>query len=203
MKCRSPCAASALCQLAGNKLLPSANHQPRALQGAPVERVRIMLRLKIVVSAVPLIAVAILARIELVPSQRPCIAIGTDTLQLASAPWNADLHVSFTDDPALATVRVALTDRAETADFAVIDDADETEDATCTATASTQFVAVSAHRSIGAPMIYLSPDESSADYRIFVRSKHFSAREAAALIVGATATARSLPRSESMILTFH
>ena len=87
-----------------------------------------MLRLKIVVSVVPLIAVAILARIELVPSQRPGIAIGTDTLQLASAPWNADLHVSFTDDPALATVRVALTDRAETADFAVIDDADETED---------------------------------------------------------------------------
>jgi hypothetical protein len=186
VKCRSPCAASALCQLAGNEFsLPSANHQPRALQGAPVERVRIMLRLKIVASAVPLIAAAILARIELVPSQRPCIAIGTDTLQLASAPWHADLHVSFTDDPALATVRVALTDRAETADFAVIDDADETEDATCTATPSTQFVAVSAHRSIGAPMIYLSPDESSADYRIFVRSKHFSAHEAAALIVGA------------------
>ena len=37
-----------------------------------------MLRLKILVSAVPLIAAAILARVELVPSQRPCIAIGTD-----------------------------------------------------------------------------------------------------------------------------
>jgi hypothetical protein len=84
-----------------------------------------MLRLKILVSAVPLMAAAILARVELVPSQRPCIAIGTDTLQITSAPWHADLHVSFTDDPALATVRVAFTDRAETADFAVIDDAEE------------------------------------------------------------------------------
>ena len=144
-----------------------------------------MLRLKILVSAVPLIAVAVLARVELVPSQRPCIALGTDTLQIASAPWHADLHVSFTDDPALATVRVALTDRAETADFAVIDDAEGTEEATCTETPSTQFVAVSAHPSIGAPVIYLSLDESPADYRIFVRSKRFSAREAAALIVGA------------------
>ena len=144
-----------------------------------------MLRLKILVSAVPLIAAAVLTRVELVPSQRPCIAIGTDTLQIADAPWHADLHVSFTDDPALATVRVALTDRAETADFAVIDDAEGTEDATCTATPSTQFVAVSAHPSIGAPVIYLSHDESSADYRIFVSSKHLSAREAAALIVGA------------------
>ena len=144
-----------------------------------------MLGLKILASAVPLIAAAMLARVELVASQRPCIAIGTDTLQIASAPWHADLHVSFTDDPALATAHVALTDRAETADFAVIDDAGETEDATCTETHSTQFVAVSAHPSIGGPVIYLSPDESSADYRIFVRSKHFSAREAAALIVGA------------------
>jgi Tol biopolymer transport system component len=144
-----------------------------------------MLRLKILVSAVPLIAAAILARVELVPSQHPCIAIGADTLQIADAPWHADLHVSFTDNPALATIRVALTDRAESADFAVIDDAEETEDATCTVTPSTQFVAVSARPSAGAPVIYLSPDDGSADYRIFVRSKRFSAREAAALIVGA------------------
>ena len=74
---------------------------------------------------------------------------------------------------------------AESADFAVIDDAEETEDATCAVTPSTQFVAVSAHPSAGAPVIYLSPDDGSADYRIFVRSKRFSAREAAALIVGA------------------
>jgi hypothetical protein len=144
-----------------------------------------MLRMKILVSVVPLIAAAVLARVELVPSERPCIAVGTDTLQIASAPWYADLHVSFNDDPALATVRVALTNHAESADFAVIDDAEETEDATCTATPSTQFVAVSARPSIGAPVIFLSHDERSADYRIFVSSKRFSAREAATLIVGA------------------
>jgi hypothetical protein len=35
-----------------------------------------------------------------------------------------------------------------------------------------------------APVIYLSKD-GPADYRIFVRSKSFTARDAAALIVGA------------------
>jgi len=36
-----------------------------------------------------------------------------------------------------------------------------------------------------APVIYLSPN-GPADYRIFVKSKTFSAHEAAALIVGAS-----------------
>jgi hypothetical protein len=144
-----------------------------------------MLRLRILVSVIPLVAGAILARIELVPSQRPCIAIGADTLQIASAPWHADLHVSFTDDPKLATVRVALTDAPETADFAVVDDPDEGGEATCEATPGTEFVAVSAHASRHGPVIYLSRDGGPADFRIFVRSKHVSTREAAALIVGA------------------
>jgi hypothetical protein len=144
-----------------------------------------MLRLRILVSVIALVAAAVLARIELIPSQRPCIAIGADTLQIASAPYHADLHVSFTDDPKLATVRVALTDDADTADFAVVDDPEASDDVTCEATPSTQFVAVSAHPSAAAPVIYLSHDDGPADFRIFVRSKRFSAREAAALIVGA------------------
>ena len=65
-----------------------------------------MLRFKILVSVVPLMVAAILARVELVPGARPCIAVGDQSVQLASAPWHADFHVSFTDDPNAATVRV-------------------------------------------------------------------------------------------------
>ena len=90
-----------------------------------------MLRLKILISVVPLIAAAILARVEFFPSPRPCIALGSGTLEIASAPWHADLHVSFTDDPGLASVRVAVTDHAEAADFAVVDDADAADDSAC------------------------------------------------------------------------
>jgi nanoRNase/pAp phosphatase (c-di-AMP/oligoRNAs hydrolase) len=47
-----------------------------------------------------------------------------------------------------------------------------------------RLVAVAAYPSASQPIIYLSRD-GGADYRIFVRSKTFSARDAAALIVGA------------------
>jgi hypothetical protein len=144
-----------------------------------------MLRLKVLVSAVPLIAAAAVARFEFVPSPLPCIAIGADTLQIASAPWHADLHVSFTDDPKLATVRVAVSDRAETADFAVIDDVDDTDDSDCRSTPATQFIAISAEGSGSAPVIYLSHDDGPSDYRIFVHSSRLSEQDAAALVVGA------------------
>jgi hypothetical protein len=153
-----------------------------------------MLRFKILVSVVPLAVAAILARVELMPGPQPCIAVGDQSLQIASAPWHADLHVSFTDDPAAATVRVQISDSSEAADFAVVDDIDSAEDNACEINAATQFVAVSAKTSGTAsgtaalgtgPVIYLT-HQGPADYRIFVKSKTFTTREAAALIVGAS-----------------
>lgn len=150
-----------------------------------------MLRFKILVSVAPLMAAALLARIELVPGPHPCITVGDDTLQIAPALWHADLHVSFTDDPAAATVRVQITDRADNADFAVVDDTDGPEADACKVTPATQFVAIAAEASHAAPVIYLSHD-GRADYRIFVKSRTFTAREAAALIVGASSAHRHL-----------
>src|SRR5262245_3376970 len=143
-----------------------------------------MMRLKILVSAVPLLAAALLALVDFFPGTQPCLAIGAITLQIASAPWRADLHVSFTDDPRLATVRVAISDSAEAADFAVVDDSAGDNDSACEATPATQFIAISNRP--GAPVIFLSHEDGGApDYRIFVHSSRFSEREAAALIVGA------------------
>jgi len=156
------------------------------------KRVRIMLRYKVLISVVPLVAAAILARIEFLPADRPCIAIASGTVQLATAPWHADLHVSFTDDPKLATVRVAVSDNAATADFAVVDGVDVSEENACTATADTQFVAISSRPNGASPVIFLSHDDGPADYRIFVQSMHFSERDAAALIVGARGDRRHL-----------
>jgi hypothetical protein len=106
-------------------------------------------------------------------------------------PWHADLHVSFTDDPTLATVRVQISESAEAADFVVIDDVDSSEAGACPANTPTRQVAISASSSAGEPVIYLSP-EGPADYRVFVRSRTFSARDAAALIVGASGGHRRL-----------
>jgi hypothetical protein len=144
-----------------------------------------MLRFKILASAVPLLIAAVFARGGLLPGPRPCISIGDAPVQIADLPWQAQLHVSFTDDPATATVRVQISDSADAADFAVIDDVDSPEAGACAANAATRYVAISATAAADAPVIYLSHD-GPADYRIFVRSKTFTARDAAALVVGAS-----------------
>lgn len=143
-----------------------------------------MVRFKILASAVPLAFVAMFARGELLPGPHPCIAIDGASVQIATLPWQAQLHVSFTANPALATVRVQVADTAEAADFAVVDDVDDSEAGACEASTPTLSVALSTTPSASAPVIYLS-QEGRADYRISVRSKTFSVREAAALIVGA------------------
>ena len=103
-----------------------------------------MLRFKVLASAVPLLIVAVLARGALLPGPRPCIAIGETSVEIADLPWHADLHVAFTDDPALATVRVQLTDSAEAADFVVVDDIDSAEGGACEANPATKLVTISA-----------------------------------------------------------
>jgi hypothetical protein len=153
-----------------------------------------MLRFKVLASVVPLAVAAVFARGELLPGPHPCIAAGDATVQIASLPWQAELNVSFTSDPALATVRVQIADSAEAADFAMVDDVDTREAGTCEATSATRLVAISASPSTSTPIIYLSQD-GPADYRIFVRSKRFTVRDAAALIVGASAGHRRLAAS--------
>jgi hypothetical protein len=144
-----------------------------------------MVRLKILASAIPLLIAAVFARGGLLPGPHPCIAIGEASVEIADLPWRADLHVSFTDDPAAATIRVQISDSADAADFAVVDDVDSPETNACEASAATRMVAISNSGSAGVPVIYLS-HQGPADYRIFVRSKTFSLRDAAALIVGAS-----------------
>ncbi len=135
------------------------------------------------------------ARGDLSASPTPCIAISDHPVQIASMPWQSDLHVAFTDDPSRATVRVQISDSPEAADFVMIDDIDAAEDATesgaCEANPATRYVAISANPAVGVPVIYLSHD-GPADYRIFVRSRTFTVQDAAALIVGAGGGHRAL-----------
>ena len=86
-----------------------------------------MLRFKILASAIPLVAAALFARGGLLPGPHPCIAIANTSVEIADLPWHADLHVAFTDDPTEATVRVQVTENADAADFALVDDSDVTE----------------------------------------------------------------------------
>src|ERR1700726_1870570 len=117
-----------------------------------------MLRFKILASAIPVLIAAVFARGGLLPGPRPCITVAETSVEIASVPWQAQLHVSFTDDPTLATVRVQMVDSAEAADSAVVDDVDSAEAGACEANAATRLVAISASATAAEPMIYLSPD---------------------------------------------
>ena len=143
-----------------------------------------MLRFRFLASVVPLAIAAFFARDALFGASRPCIAVADTSVQLTSMPWASSLHVSFTGNPAKATVRVQIIDRAEAADFAVIDDIDTAESGACHAGRPPQLVSISRNLSTSDPVIYLTQD-GPADYRIFVQSKTFSMLDAAALIVGA------------------
>ena len=150
-----------------------------------------MLRFKILASVIPLLAAAAFARGEIGSISHPCIALGDTSVELTTLFWTAGVHVAFTDDPARATVRVQITDDASGADFAVVDDGLGEIDS-CEAHPANRLITIAAQPVDGGPVIYLSTD-GPADYRIYVRSKTFSQREAAALIVGAHGGQRPLP----------
>ncbi|QOZ37541.1 hypothetical protein XH92_00925 [Bradyrhizobium sp. CCBAU 53421] len=134
---------------------------------------------------------AVFARAELLPGPRPCIDVGGATMQIASVPWQAQFHVSFTDDPGLATVRVRIADSAEAADFTVIDDIDDAEAGACESNSVPQLIGISGQPTAAGPVIYLSRD-GPFDYRVYVQSRTFSVRDAAALIVSARGGHRRL-----------
>jgi hypothetical protein len=150
-----------------------------------------MLRFKVLAAAVALACLAVFARAGLISGPNPCILVGTTSLQIAGLPWGAELHVSFTDDPAMATVRVQVADNSDAADFSVIDDIDTAVGAACEGSSGTRTIAISSTPLNDSPVIYLSAD-GPADYRIFVNSKTFTARDTAALLVGATGGHRRL-----------
>ena len=157
-----------------------------------------MLRFKILASAVPLVVAALFARGGLLPGPHPCIAIANTSVEIADLPWRADLHVAFTDDPAAATVRVQITESAEAADFAAGRRLRHRGSRRLRGQSRHPCRLDFGHAASGVPVIYLSHD-GPADYRIFVRSKTFSQREAAALVVGADfarTSAQKPPRSE-------
>ncbi len=150
-----------------------------------------MLRFNLLASVVPLAVAAVFARGEFSTGSRPCIEVAGTAVQIATLSWQAQRHVSFTSDPGQATVRVQISDSAEAADFTVIDDIDNAEAGACAAGAAAELVAISTRPSGSEPVIYLS-STGPADYRIYVQSKSFSARDAAALIVGAHGTRHRL-----------
>jgi hypothetical protein len=142
-----------------------------------------MSRFKIFASVIPLILAGVFARESLSPQPQPCIRVGNVAVQMATAPWQSQSRVSFTDNPAEATVRVQIVETPDNADFTVVDDIDGAEPDACAAQAATRYIGIAKAATALQPIIYLSSEPGV--FRIFVQSKTFSPQAAAALVVGA------------------
>ncbi len=146
-----------------------------------------MLRMRIWAATAPVLIASAFAGGHIVASPRPCIPLDGVSVWLGTTPWQDQRHVSFTTDPKTATVRVQIVDSPELADFAIVDDINTPDAASCGADTAPRYVSVAPHVSASEPVIYLTT-EPGADYRIFVQSNNATAQDAAALIVGAALT---------------
>ena len=113
-----------------------------------------MLRFNILASVVPLAVAAVFARGELLAVRGPASRyrrVGSDCRAVLAGRASRQFH----QRSGRATVRVQISESAEAADFAVIDDVDSAEAGACQSHSPPQLVAISSTPSESDPVIYL------------------------------------------------
>lgn len=108
----------------------------------------------------------------------PCFSNGSTTYRILPHHAAADYNVRITDADASADVTMNIAPAADAADFAMLDDSDAAS--SCARSGDVTTIALGAKDEPADVTIALT-SATDADYRIFVQSDNFSAREAAAL----------------------
>jgi hypothetical protein len=116
------------------------------------------------------------------PKQPSCFASGASTYQIVANAPAPDYRIRIDSKAANPDLRMQLVDRAEHADFVLVDDFSDGEPRTCKS--STPIRTVSLDGLAGKPdvTVQLSDDAKGADYRLYVHSVRFSQQDAAALL---------------------
>ena len=112
---------------------------------------------------------------------RPCFVSGAAAFQIVPDAASSDVRVRIATDAPRPDLRMQLVDRPEIADFVLVDDLGTSPDAGCPSSQRIRTVALDDRSAAPDVTVNLSPD-TSADYRIYIRSARFSQRQAAALI---------------------
>jgi hypothetical protein len=116
------------------------------------------------------------------PKQPLCFASGASTYQIVATATAPDYRIRIDAEAARPDLRMQLVDRAENADFVLVDDFSGDEPRTCRS--STPIRTVTLDTATGKPdvTVQLSADAKGADYRLYVHSARFSQQDAAALL---------------------
>lgn len=110
-----------------------------------------------------------------------CFTAGTTTYRLSPNATAADYRVRIDNEAAHPDLRVGLVDNAETADFALADDAATLAGNACRSAGALRSVAVAAPDQPADLTIRLTPSPAGADFTLFVHSARVSHQGAAAL----------------------
>ena len=114
-----------------------------------------------------------------------CFASGATTYQIARNAPASDYRIKIADGarPELRPdLRMQLVDRAELADFVLVDDFSGKEQAPCRSSTPIRTVTLDTDTEKPDVTIALSAEAALPDYKIYVHSVRFSQQDAAALL---------------------
>ncbi|MBX9842082.1 MAG: hypothetical protein K2Z80_09785 [Xanthobacteraceae bacterium] len=146
----------------------------------PVNSVSSMRKVVILVAALAVPAAAY--AMKAAPKQPLCFASGASTYQIVASATAPDYRIRIDAEAARPDLRMQLVDRAENADFVLVDDFSGNEPSTCKSATPIRTVTLDAAAGTPDVTVHLSADAKGADYRLYVHSARFSQRDAAALL---------------------
>jgi hypothetical protein len=141
-------------------------------------------RLQKIVASIAIVAAPAAAYSALAPHQTACFTSGTVSYRIAPGNTAPDFRIRIAGDSARPDLRMQMVDRAEIADFVLVDDSSD-EEPGCNPSSRVRTVTVDAGDRRPDVTVALTTDADTADYRLYVRSARFSQRDAMALLAAA------------------
>jgi hypothetical protein len=111
-----------------------------------------------------------------------CFASGATTYQIARNAASPDFRIKIGDGAARPDLRMQLVDRAEIADFVLVDDFSGEPQAPCRSATPIRTVSIDGDTAKPDVTVNLSANAAASDYKIYVHSVRFSQQDAAALL---------------------
>jgi len=132
--------------------------------------------------AAAVLAVPAAAHSTFTPKQPLCFASGAATYRIAPDAPAPDYRVRIGGEASTADLRMQLVDRAELADFVLVDDFSGTEPGACKSSTRTRTVMLDPDGAAPDVTIHLSTDVAAPHFKLYVHSVRFSQQDAAALL---------------------
>jgi hypothetical protein len=142
-----------------------------------------MNRLQKSVILIAAIAVPVAAHSTFAPApENLCFASGATTYRIAHNAATSDFRIKIADASGRPDLRMQLVDRAEIADFVLVDDFTGKEPASCRSSTPIRTVTLDTDTATPDVTVALSADAVAPDYKIYVHSMRYSQQDAAALL---------------------